>query len=394
MTQPAAAGSTPGRLFDASFARLTAVAFVFFMAMGATFPVLPRFVRDELGAGDTAVGVALGTMALGAILARPAIGTIGDRRGRRLLLVAGGLVSAVAMAGHLAVDGLGMLIVLRLVFGAGQGAVIVGATTLAVDSAPGDRSGEATSYVFVALHLGSGLGALLGEWLLQNRSFDAVWVMCAVAMSVSAVVALTLPRGIPNDPADTSLPMLHPRAVLPGIILGIGTLGFIGYNAFVPLFGDEIGVDNVAPYFLMTSLTIVAIRSMGARIPDRLGPRRGGSLALVVITAGLTIIGAWRTAVGLGVGSVVLASGTALLLPSLVTAAVDGVPAAQRSRAMATYTLFLEISAAVGGVLFGGVASVSTYGTAFLVAAGGAAVALVVLRLRLTVPPPPSAAPG
>lgn len=386
MTTRADVDSARERVLDATFARLTAVAFVYFIAMGATFPVLPRFVRDELGAGDTAVGVVLGAMAVGAILARPGLGTVGDRRGRRLLLVVGGLVSAAAMAGHLVADGLVVLFLLRLLFGAGQGAVMVGATTLAVDSAPPQRSGEATSYVFVALHLGSGIGALVGEWLLQSRSFDAVWVMCAAAMAASALVALTLPRAIPADRADTTLPMLHPNAVLPGIILGIGTLGFIGYNAFVPLFADEIGVDNVAPYFLATSLTIVVIRAVGARLPDRLGPRRGGTLALVVITVGLAVIGTWRSAVGLGIGSVVLASGTALLLPSLVTAAVDGVPAAQRSRALATYTLFLELSAAIGGVLFGGVATVSSYGAAFVVAAGIAFGALVLVRLRLRPP--------
>ena len=111
-----------------------------------------------------------------------------------------------------------------------------------------------------------------------------------------------------------------------------------------------------------------------------MGPRRGGTIALVGVIAGLLLIGGWRTGAGLAAGSVVLAAGTAMLLPSLVGAAVQGVPATQRSFALATYTLFLEISNAFGAVLFGGVAAVSDYGTAYLVSAGFAVVSLVMLR--------------
>ncbi len=234
------------------------------------------------------------------------------------------------------------------------------------------------------MHLGTGLGSVLGEWVLRTWSFDAVWIVSGTLMASTSLVALTLPNIVGDDAAGhvdgRRNRLMHPQAIVPGAILGVGILGFIGFNAFVPLYADEIGIGDVAPYFLATSLTIVLIRSVGARLPDRLGPRLGGTIALVGVTAGLLVIGGWRTGVGLAVGAVVLAAGTAMLLPSLVSAAVAGVPATQRSFALATYTLFLEISNAFGAVLFGGVAAVSDYGTAYLVSAGLAVVALVMLR--------------
>jgi len=371
-----------GRLFDLTFARLAVSAFTFFAAMGATFPVVPRYVRDELGHGDAAVGVVLGSMAVGAILGRPAIGKLGDERGRRLLLMLGGGISALAMLGHLVFTSLGALIALRVLLGVGQGAVMVGATTLAVDLAPSERSGEATSYIFVALHLGSAGGSLAGEALWSARSFNAVWWAAACAMSAAGLMALALPAHKP-DPANAAdrLGFFHPKALIPGLILGIGAAGFIGFNAFVPLFADEIGIDRVAPYFAAASLTIVAIRGFGARLPDRLGPRRGGSVALALSAVGLTAIGFSQGALWLGVGTIVLSCGAALLLPSLVTAAVDGVPLAQRSRALATYTLFLELSSAFGAVMFGAVAALSSYGAAFVASAGLALVALTIVQV-------------
>lgn len=377
--------SGTSRLLNAMFVRMNVAAFLYFLAMGATFPVLPRYVSDGLGQGDAAVGIALGAMAVGSVIARPAIGGIGDRRGRRILIISGGIISALAMAGHVGADSLAMLIILRVMFGIGQGALVVGATTMAVDQAPPDRSGEATSYVFVALHLGSGTGALLGEALLQARSFDAVWIACAVAMTASAVLATSLPPAVPDDGVHAEIGMFHPTAVLPGVILGLGTLGFIGFNAFVPLFAEDIGIEDVAPFFLATSLTIVLIRSFGARLPDRLGPRLGGSIALVILSTGLFIIGIAESALVLGIGSVILAAGNAVLLPSLVAAAVAGVPAVQRSRALGTYTLFLEFSGALGGVFFGVIAGFSSYGAAFITAAAVSLATLVLLRLTLHV---------
>lgn len=380
---PSSEEDAPTPILTTEFARLAASMLAFAVAMGATFPVLPRFADDELGAGDTMVGLVLGSMAVGAVIARPILGYLGDSRGRRVLVVGGSVLSAVTMAAHIAVGSLPVLVALRLLFGMGQGAMLVGSTTLAVDMAPDDRSGEATSYIFVALHTGSGLGALLGEWLLRSEGFDAVWLVAATGMALSAVGGMTLRPAGPTDSVSSGGLLLYRSAVLPGAILGLGTLGFIGFNAFVPLFADEIGVDNAAPFFFAASVTIVAIRGFGAKLPDRLGPVRGGTLALTGSGAGLLVIGLSSSAVGLGVGSVVLAAGTAMLLPSLVPAVIAGVPATERSRALSTYTLFLEISAAFGALLFGGIASISSYGAAYVVAAAVSAVALTLLRLTL-----------
>ncbi|MEM7286878.1 MAG: MFS transporter [Actinomycetota bacterium] len=385
---PAAATSTTRSrplLLTPDFGRLAITAMAFFFSMGATFPVLPRFVKDDLGGTDTTVGLVIGATALGAVVARPAIGFIGDRRGRRLLMILGGVVAAAAHLALVVVGDVATLMVLRVIFGVGQGAFFVGATTLAVDLADVDRRGEATSYIFVALHFGSGLGPLVGEWALGRWDFDATWYIAAAGCAVAALAAITVPNVVGSD-LDLEQPrmrLVHPRAVLPGVVLGIGIIGFVGFNAFVPLYGEEIGVDNIAPLFLISSFTIVAIRFFGARLPDRLGPVRGGTAALVGMAAGMSLIGFVDSAGGLYAGTVVMSCGTALLLPSLVSAAVDGVPANERSTALATYTLFMEFSLAIGAVIFGAVAGASSYGAAFVLAAVMALIALALLWARM-----------
>ena len=45
-------------------------------ALGATMPVLPRYVTGSLGAGNLAVGITIGAFAIGAVAARPFAGRV------------------------------------------------------------------------------------------------------------------------------------------------------------------------------------------------------------------------------------------------------------------------------------------------------------------------------
>ncbi|MBW3602929.1 MAG: hypothetical protein KY434_09575 [Actinobacteria bacterium] len=79
------------------------ITLAYFTTFGLFLAALQRFVTEELGLGEGAVGVAVGSFAVSALLVRPLIGRQIDRRGRRaLLLGALGLHLAVALAFPLA----------------------------------------------------------------------------------------------------------------------------------------------------------------------------------------------------------------------------------------------------------------------------------------------------
>ena len=94
----------------------------------------------------------------------------------------------------------------------------------------------------------------------------------------------------------------------------------------------------------------------------------------------------WGTVPGLYVGAVVLFSGSALLYPTLAAAADAGVPDDERSAVVASFTMFIDLSAALGGLLFGLVAAGTSYRGAFVVASCLAGAGLVLLHTRLAEP--------
>jgi MFS family permease len=105
----------------------------YFIALGAVLPVVPRYVDKQLGGNDVAVGVAVGALAVGAIVLRPLAGRAGDRFGRRVLMVGGALVVAITAASAGLVASLGWLIATRILMGLGEACFFVGGTTMATD---------------------------------------------------------------------------------------------------------------------------------------------------------------------------------------------------------------------------------------------------------------------
>ena len=354
------------RLVTVPFALVTASAFAYFMAIGALLPTLPRFVERELDGGSIAVGAVVGSFAIAAALLRPFAGRLGDLRGRRILVVGGSLLVGLSVLGYTVADSLAVLIVLRLVTGLGEAAMWVGAATSIQDMAPDDRRGEAASYFSVALYAGLAFGPFAGEFLLRTYGFDTVWVVAGVSALVAAGLGWWTPRRVASEPQPFRL--LHPAAIRPGLIMFVGLLPFIGFSAFVSLYGPTVDIDDVAPLFLVYGILILVIRVAGARLPDLLGSRRASSIALGVIGAAGVVLGAWAAAAGVWVATVALALGMSLLFPALFAATVAEAPEAERSQAVGTFSLFFDAASGVAPPLLGIVVALASYRAAFAVA--------------------------
>jgi MFS family permease len=146
----------------------------------------------------------------------------------------------------------------------------------------------------------------------------------------------------------------------------------------VPLYSEDIGLDDASIVFLIFGLLTLAIRLVGARLPDRLGPLRAGTCAGVGMTAGLTIMAVWGTVPGLITGTVVLAIGIAFLYPGVMTLALTGVPENQRASVVGAVSMCFDLAGAFGALILGVVASFAGFRGAF---AGGAVFAIAGLVL-------------
>lgn len=385
-TTAAPAGAVPepvgGRLVTVRFALVTLATFAYFMALGMLLPTLPRYVEERLGGGSVAVGLVVGGFAFSAAVLRPFAGRLGDLRGRRILVVGGASIVGVSVLAYTAVDSIPALVALRLLTGIGEAAMWVGVATAIQDMAPDHRRGEAASYFSVALYAGLAFGPFVGEAIADGFGFRQVWIAAGVSCLLAAALGAWTPNDVEAEPQPFRL--LHPTAIAPGSVLFLGMLPFVGYAAFVSIYGPTVSLDDVAPLFLLYGGLVLVIRLVGARLPDQLGWRRASTMALGVLAAAGILLFAWGAAPGVWVATVFLALGMSLLFPALFSATVSSVPASERGQAVGTFSLAFDLASGLGPPLLGVVVALASYRAAFGVAGLLALAGLLVLP-RLTV---------
>jgi MFS family permease len=379
------------RLITPVFLLIMLSTFAYFVSVGSLIPTLPRYVEGPLGGGNVAVGIAIGAFAITAVLLRPLAGRVSDERGRRILIVSGGLLVGLTTLGLVAIESLAPLFVLRALTGIGEAFFYVGAASTINDLAPDDRRGEALSLFSLSLYAGLAAGPVIGELVLDEGSFTAVWIVSAASALLSGVACLRVRDTRAEEvTAPRSRRLIARVALLPGIALATSVWGMSGFNGFVPLYALELGLDGSRVAFLIFSVIVLLLRLLGARIPDRLGHLRTARIALTISVIGLAVIGLWQSVAGLYTGAAIFALGQALIFPSLMSYAVSRAAPSERGSVVGTFTAFFDLAFGMGAVTLGAVSEALGYSGLFLSAAlvAGAGLVMVVRLDRRTAAAP------
>jgi len=373
------------------FAGIFASTLLTLTAVGAVLPVLPQYVNGPLGYGDVAVGVVIGAFAFTALACRPIAGHFADVRGRRLVVAAGALLTAVGGLLYLLPAGLPGLIVARLAVGAGEGTVFTAGATWVVDLAPPGRRGRVIGLYGLAVWGGLSLGPLIGTAVLHAWSFDAVWIFTAISPAIGALVALAVPHPFRRPPEIRHRRLIARESVRPGLALSLATVGYAAMASFIVLDLASKDIGHGATAFTAFAATVVVTRLVGGDLPDRIGPVRCAAVAAVVEAIGLSLIALADSLTVALLGAVGMGLAFALIYPSLSLVVVNTVAETRRGSALGTFTAFFDIGFAVGGPLTGLAASLGGYSAAFWLGSGCALGALGVastLRRVRTLPAP------
>jgi MFS family permease len=360
--------------------------------------VLPRYVHSELGGGDVEVGIVTGAFAITGLACRPLAGRFADRRGRKLVVVLGALLTATSGLLYFIPAGVPGLIFARLFLGAGEGMVYTAGAAWVIDLSPPDSRARLIGIYGLAIWGGLTLGPPIGELILRASSFEMVWAFAAAAPLLGALIATRIPEAFqPSEGADYEHRLISPEALRPGLGLALTIVGYAAVAAFVVLHLDERGIGHGAEVFTAFAATVVVTRLVGGGLPDRIGPLRCAAAAGVIEAVGLVVIAAAHSLPVAILGAVAMGAGFSILFPSLALVVVNRVPEERRGVAMGTFTAFFDLGMGVGGPLAGAAAAIGGYEAAFLLAAfcalGTVAVALSLRTARPAPAPVPQDLP-
>ena len=285
---------------------------LFVLAWAANFAIrvgfsalLPPIIR-ELELSYTQAGALASAFFWAYIALQIPSGLLGDRFGRRRVLMLGlvGVAAATALTGL--AGSFGALLVARLATGVGQGSLFSNDRAIIAALTPREKIGLGQGVSFTGPGLGIALGLALGGVLADALSWRAVLFLFALG---PLAAALAIARWVPRTPASSDAAALWPRlrAVLgTGAVWVLGAAGACGiYVQFVlatwaPMFFLETGVHGLARAGTLAGvqgLAAVAGLVTGGWADDRL--RRRGVRHRTIVATGLVALAASMGAMAL-----------------------------------------------------------------------------------------------
>jgi predicted MFS family arabinose efflux permease len=361
------------RIWSADFT--AAFAANFFFSLGFwSFVHLPGFLQG-LGGREAEIGIVIGSLSISAILIRPWLGRVMDRRGRRPVVVIGGIVNVVAVSLYLTVDSLGPWIyVVRILHGLSEAAIFSVIFTIAADLVPASRRTEGIAMFGVSGLLPLSLGGLLGDWILGHWDYTTLFAASAFVALLALLVSLPIKESRPkrdeSKPQTALMEIFFDQALIPLWVLTLGfVFGLTSYFTFIKTYIGETETGSVGLFFLAYSIASVGLRLLFSWLPDRIGPKRALVPAIAAMVAGILVLANADTAAAVALAGTLCGLGHAFVFPILSALVVNRAHADNRGVAMTLFTSIFDVGALAGAPALGWVIEGSSYGTMFTVAA-------------------------
>ncbi len=375
---------------------LYVTAFVDMVGLTMIVPLLPFYATD-FGATATAVGILISAFSIAQLAVAPAWGSFSDRYGRRPAILAGLLVSAFAYGIFALAASVPVLLLARLVQGAGGGTIGVVQAYVADTSTP-ERRTRSLGWLSAVTSLGAVAGPAFGSAMIAIGGRTAPGVGAA---ALSVLVALFAWRFLgeshtEREPQGATGPRQSSRAAIARVafhwndpaarliwIYAIGIGAFYGTIQIVPLLLSSrlaVSEENIGYFIMYLGAMGVFVRTLllGPMV-DRLGEARLSGLGIVILAAGLAATGLAHDWPLLAAGFTLMPLGTAFLFPCVTGLLSRVVPASERGLYMGVQHTFGGVSRVIFPIAAGALMDLSGVGVPYLIAA-----ALVLATLPLT----------
>ncbi|MBD1931894.1 MULTISPECIES: MFS transporter [Cyanophyceae] len=364
---------------------------LFWSSMASLLPTLPLYV-EFLGGTTQQIGVVMGSFAIGLILCRSWLGRLADRRSRKLVVLIGAVVAAIAPLGYLVVNSIPLLMVLRAFHGISIAAFTTGYSALVVDLAPVSKRGEIIGYMSLVTPIGMAMGPAIGGYLQAGAGYTPLF-LGASGLGILGLICATLVKepGITQETLDSQVSagsensaqfwklLASPRLRTPAIVLLLIGLSFGALSTFVPLYIKAVKVDlNPGLFYTAAAIASFISRIIVGRASDHYG--RGifitGSIFCYAIA--MLIISFADTPSSFLLGGFLEGAGSGTLMPMIIALISDRSTAQERGKVFALCITGFDVGIAIAGPVLGSVAEPLGYRGMFVITTALSFLALIV----------------
>jgi AAHS family 4-hydroxybenzoate transporter-like MFS transporter len=161
--------------------------------VGYAAPAIIKSWHSDKAAFGAVFGAGLGGFMLGATI----LGNLGDRFGRKRMIVAGSILFGLFTLASAWADSIASLLVLRTIAGIGLGGSIPNAIALVTEYAPARERATRVGIMFIGYTVGSALGGVIAAQLIPAWGWPSVFVVGGVLpIAIGLASLFVLPESV------------------------------------------------------------------------------------------------------------------------------------------------------------------------------------------------------
>ncbi|MEM7582125.1 MAG: MFS transporter [Acidobacteriota bacterium] len=312
---------------------LMVTAFVDMIGFALLLPLMPLYAK-RFGADAFTVGLLMASFALAQMLAAPFWGRLSDRYGRRPMILASLTLSAVAFLIFAFADTVAMLLLCRMLQGAGGGNMSVVNAYVSDAVGPEERA-KALGWITACTSAGVMIGPAIGSLAISAGLGPASPGL--IAAGLCSLNILSAWRWLPESSSAAARAEPRPKrrirqqisAVLrqPGVpahslvwIYAAGMMAFMAMNGILALYlAERFGINegNIGWFYVIVGLVSVIMRALVLGLAvRRFGEVRVLRIGALLVGIGM-LLGPLATSPLQFLGAALfIPTGTSLLFPS------------------------------------------------------------------------------
>ncbi len=296
-------------------------------------PLLPFYAR-EMGGGALVVAILMGAFTAAQLLSAPVWGRFSDRYGRRPALLVGLSASCLAYVVFAFANSIWLLLLSRVVQGAGGGTVGVIQAYVADSVEPHDRA-KALGWLSAATNVGVAIGPAIGGMALRFGSSGPGLAAASLCFVNIFFAWKFLRESRDMTEAHDKKPrtsrtviarvITHPNETAPRLIwiYAIAMGAFSGLMAVLALFlADQFGVGKDKIWIFYTYVGAIAVVTRAGilgKMVDRYGEAHLSKIGLALLATGLATLPLARGFVSLAIVVALIPLGTAFTFPCVTS---------------------------------------------------------------------------
>lgn len=359
-------------------------------------PTIPLYLSQELHIEHSKVGVILSSYALALLIVRPFSGFLVDSYPRKQVYLIGICCFMAVFVGYYFAFTVAFFVILRFVHGLFWGLSSVSANTVAIDIIPSSRRAEGIGYFGVNMNIAMATAPFVAIYIYESRGF-ADLITTAIIMGILAVVAISFIQ-VPKKkyakpdvlPVNAEMVVLTEEEIIKPksklalsldrflLVKGLPillnqlfiTFGWGTLAAYAILYGQEIGINNPAFFFLFLALGIISSRIVSGKLVDKGHIHKVIIFAIVVVCLAFFCFSFFHNNIAYYISALFIGVGYGTLLPALQTIYINMAPASKRGTANSTYLTGFDIGVGLGMLAGASIAENHTFELMYALTSG------------------------